>query len=235
MQPEQLANALLLAYQGDTLSHLLDRLDDQYSEMTNIDHERFWNGVGQFVRKPDCKWIRSYSPMHEVVRNCAAILETAVTRNKGLSSVAEKIFEQLRSSGENELVPHWLRTHLFAHGLFKRASQSSHAQFLSKEVTEREAHLLSSEWREKHLTGNLIPCAWDLMTVYTMLDTGIWDEECKKHLENDLERDDALDAFVLMLYGAHYTTDKETVNQMCGYDKFISRVRKRIADTDAHD
>lgn len=59
--------------------------------------------------------------MHENINNLASILERAANRNKGNREAAVKVFSQLKSDGENELVAHWIRTHVFAHNLFGRS------------------------------------------------------------------------------------------------------------------
>ena len=52
------------------------------------------------------------------------------------------------------------------------------------------------------------------MPVYTMINTEIWDDLCRKSLDGALSDDRALDAFTLMLYGAHYTTDRAIVEML---------------------
>ena len=85
------------------------------------------------------------------------------------------------------------------------------------------------------MSEKLIPCRWDLMPVYTMLDTGIWDDPCRKALDEVLKDDRALDAFTLMLYGGANTVGKESVEKMCSYDEYIRRVEARLASTNLHE
>lgn len=85
------AGILRNAYDGDTLTQLMDRFDDVYSELPSIDHVNLWQGIAAFAKKPDCSWSTSYSPMHEVVQSLAEVLERCVLRNPSFQSVATTI------------------------------------------------------------------------------------------------------------------------------------------------
>lgn len=228
-EPGVIAETLRKTYASDLLAQLMDRLDDVYSEAPKINHVAFWQGVGAFLKKPDCEWLASYSPMHEVVQNMSEMLERCVLRNPAFQPTATTIFSNLRSQGEDELTAHWLRRQIFLHGLFGQQRRPQNAPILTAEQTEALAKDMSHGWRTQHLSGMLIPCRWDVMPLYTMLDTGIWDEPCRKSLDDQLLGDRALDAFTLMLYGAHFTTDKSTVEKMCSYENYIGRVGQRLS------
>jgi hypothetical protein len=62
-----------------------------------------------------------------------------------------------------------------------------------------------------------------------MLETGIWDDPCRKQLDQVLANDLALDGFTLMLFGDDFTTDNALVDKMCSYEKYIERIRARLA------
>jgi hypothetical protein len=68
-----------------------------------------------------------------------------------------------------------------------------------------------------------------------MLDTGIWDDPCRKALDQELTNDRALDAFTLMLFGGNYTNGRETVEKMCSYEPYVARVEVRLASDDLHE
>jgi hypothetical protein len=59
-----------------------------------------------------------------------------------------------------------------------------------------------------------------------MVDTGIWDDECREILDDALSEDDALIGLTLMFYGAYFTTDRSTVEKICNYERYIDRLRK---------
>jgi len=199
-EPDEVAATLHAAYENDRLAQLTERLEGVYHELPSMNHVRFWKGVAQFLRKPDCDWITSYSPMHEVVQTFAEILERCVIRNPEFATTATSVFSNLCNADENELVSCWIRRQIFRHGLFGRELRSENASILDAEQTKAMALDLSHGWRSLHLSGKLIPCRWDLMPVYTMLDTGVWDEPCLKALDAVLVDDRALDAFTLMLF-----------------------------------
>jgi len=233
--PAEIAATLHKAYDTDTLAPLIDRFDDIYSELPSIDHVNLWQGIAAFAKKPDCEWIKSYSPMHEVVQSLAEVLERCVLRNPSFQSTATALFSNLRSQGEDELTALWLRRQIFLHGLFGRDRRPDNAVILSADQTEAVAKDMSHNWRTQHLSRKLIPCRWDLAPVCTMLDTGIWDDPCRKALNDALAEDRAVDAFTLMLYGGNYTNDIETVEKMCSYDPYFARIEARLAATDFHE
>jgi hypothetical protein len=227
-QPEEGAQSLRIAYDKNDLAPLIDRLNDLYSGLTDINHVQFWKGVAGFVRKPDCVWMTSFSPMYDVIQNFAKILLLAVRRNESFRPIAAKVFINLRNADEDVLTAAWLRMHIFMHGLFGRRRQEAEA-FLTSEQTEACARDMSIALRPKHLAGELIPCRWELQPVYTMLETGIWDDPCRKQLDEVVADDRALDGFTLMLFGGNFTTDQATVEKMCNYDTYIKRVSERLA------
>jgi hypothetical protein len=234
-KPDEIAVTLRAAYDNDTLMRLIDRFDDIYSELPSIDHVNLWQGIAKFAKKPDCEWIKSYSPMHEVVQSLAEVLERCVLRNPSFQDTATTIFNNLRNQDEDELTALWLRRLIFLHGLFGQDRRPDNAQFLTASQTEALAKEMAQTWRTQHLSGKLIPCRWDLAPVYTMLDTGIWDDPCRKALDDVLTDDRALDAFTLMLFGGNYTNGRGTVEKMCSYDPYIARVEARLASAELHE
>lgn len=52
---------------------------------------------------------------------------------------------------------------------------------------------------------------------------------CREQLNKAIDGDRALDGFTLMLFGGHFTIGKETLGKLCSYDKYIERVKVRVA------
>jgi hypothetical protein len=229
-KPDAIQRTLQRAYGDDSLARLIDRLDDLYGSLPNVDHVAFWKAVAAFLRKPDCEWMKSHQPMHEVGRNFAAILEKAVVRDKHMRQVATTVFTNLRNVDDTVLTALWLRYHIFEYGLYGHKSERRRsAAFLDREQTETVAHDMSVACKADHMAGKLIPCRWDLQPVYTMIDVGVWDDQCRTRLDEALANDRALDGLSLMLYGSHFSTDAETVKKLCNYDSYLARVRIRLS------
>ncbi len=231
--PDQVEGRLREFYESGALGQFTDRLDDIYFELGTIDHISFWQGVAGFMKKPDCVWMASYSPMHEVARNLATILEHAVGKNEELREDAVSVFRHLRDAGESELTAYWLRAHVHLFGLFGHDKLGSDEWFLDEEQIDALAREMAQTWRKEHLSGELIPCRWDLQPVYTMIDTQVWDEECRQALDDVLQDDRALDGISLMLYGGHFSTDSSTVEKMFDYECYTKRVKSRLASETA--
>jgi hypothetical protein len=226
--PDEIAQSLRFAHDNNRLGSLIDRLDDLYYGLTDINHVRFWKGVAKFVRKPDCEWMTSFQPMHDVIHNFARMLLLAVLRKDSFKSSAKEVFTNLRNDNEDVLTAQWLRSHFSMYGLFGANKGRSEGAFLTLEQTEAVAHDMSNALVPNHLQGKLIPCRWELGPVYTMLDTGTWGDSCRRQLDDALADDRALDGFTLMLYGASFTTGRETVEKMCNYGAYIQRVTQRL-------
>jgi energy-coupling factor transporter ATP-binding protein EcfA2 len=226
-EPDAIKSKLQRAYNDGVIDPLTDRIDDLYDELSSNRVLPFWRGIAAFAAKPDCVWITAYNPMHEKIYNFAEILEGAVGRNKSYRDIAVKIFSQLKSDGENELVALWLRTHVFAHNLFgNRRDQGK--WFLDASQTEAMTRELAATWRSQHLSGKLIPCRWDLQPVYTMVDMNVWDEPCRNLLDELLDDNNALDGFTLMLYGGPYSTGRDIVGKMCDLSRYLERAKARL-------
>jgi hypothetical protein len=165
--------------------------------------------------------------MHEITRNFASVLEEAVRRDERMKIRAASVFQGLSSDGEDELTAFWLRSHIFGHGLFGHKERSKHT-FISAAEAEASARKMCSKWRDQHLGGQLISCRWDLQPVFTMLDVGVWDEECRAAADAMLDNNQAVVAFSLMLYGNYFSTDKETISNICSYDSYIARVSNAL-------
>jgi hypothetical protein len=212
--PEEIERSLREAYKNDTLSALTDRLDDLYVSLTKIDHVRLWKGVARFLRKPDCEWMTSYEPMHEVIRNFADILPHAISRMEVLRSVATTVFNNLMNTDEDVLTARWIRAHLSMYGLYGNEQRSAETAFLTAEQTEAQARHMSVALRPKHLSGELLPCRWDLQPVYIMIDMGLWDDLCRSRLDSVMGDVRALDGFTLMLFGSYFVTGREVIGKM---------------------
>lgn len=228
-KPDAIAQLLRDAYEKEALDALIDRLNDLYPDLSDIDHVAFWTGVGDFLRKADGAWMSALSPMPQLTRNFADVLEHSAAQRPQTAAVAERVFHHLKNADEIALTARWLRNHLFIYGLFGYKARDREKPFLSAEEVAIIARELSERWRERHLATNLIPWLWDLQPIFTMLDVEVWDKRCQELLEQSIADDAALDGFTLMLYGGNYAVGKETIARMCSYDLYIERVRSRLA------
>lgn len=225
---DDIENHLRLMLQDDKLPQFIDRLGEIYFELKNINHVAFWTAVGRILKKPDCEWRTSYQPMYEIVRNFANVLESACKENYDFRTTAATVFSNLRNQGEAELTPMWLRSHFFVYGLFRRELRGGEEWFLTREQAEALAREMAAGWRAEHIAGRLIPCRWDMQTVYTLIDMGLWDDQCRALFDQKLADTAALDGITLMLYGSYYSTDYQTVSSMCSHDLFVERIKQRL-------
>lgn len=62
-----------------------------------------------------------------------------------------------------------------------------------------------------------------------MVDMEVWDEPCRRALDELLVDDRALDAFTLLLYGGAFTVSRETVGRLCTLDRYLERATARLS------
>jgi hypothetical protein len=218
------------AYSSDRLGFLIDRIGDMLHELPRNDRGEFWHGVSKFFEKPDCEWMRSYVPIHEFARAFEEIFFRMLELGQ-VQGVASVIFQDMVDRGDVLLASYLLRSNIFAHGLFGQ-ERSDHATFLARDATERLAKELSTKYRERHLKEQFVPCLWSLMPVYTMVDTGIWDQECRTHLTELLADPVALGGFVLMTFGGAYFTGRDMLDRIVNYERFSELVQQHLASSD---
>jgi energy-coupling factor transporter ATP-binding protein EcfA2 len=211
------------AFGDGVLMQLVDRLDDLYVALnSSFNQVSFWKGVAAFAKKPDCEWRTSYVPMHEAIRALGDLLQRAVARDQKLRKDATEIFRNLRNAEESELTARWIRRHFFIHGLYGKEKRGGDGWFLDADQTKAVGLDMARAFRPYHLSGTLIPCHWDLHPVFTMIDTGVWDDLCRKTLNDALLDTRAFDGFVLMLFGGPFVTERESIAAMWGYDLLSS-------------
>jgi len=225
---EQVQAKLGEAYERGVIGDLIYRIGELYVSLEGIDHVAFWRGVAAFAKKPDCEWMTFYQPIKQAIRDFADILPEAVQKNQDFRTQAATVFTNLKDEDESELTAHWLRRHFYVFGLYENKKRDGNDWFLNNEQTKAVSLEMSHQWRSLHLSGQLIPCRWDLQPVYAMTETGIWDDPCRQALDSTLLSDQALDGFTLMLFGADFGTDRVTIAKMCNYEAYIEHVKKRM-------
>ncbi|MBB3020844.1 energy-coupling factor transporter ATP-binding protein EcfA2 [Microvirga lupini] len=231
--PFEVEGRLQRAFSDGTLEHLIDRLDDVYVDLaSSIDHVAFWHGIAKFVRKPDCEWQAAYQPMYEIIRSLASTLDRSMRRRNELRAEGAAVFKALADAGESELTAQWLRRHIFVYGLFGREKRGGEKWFLTAEQTSEYALELTQKWQQAHLSGKLIPCHWSLQQVYAMMDTKLWDDECRSQVGKMLEDKRAVDGLALMLFGASFSTDEPGIEKLYSYEAFIRKAKQRLAEDD---
>jgi hypothetical protein len=168
--------------------------------------------------------------MNAVVRGFTDVLSRAVQKSPGaFIPIARTVFTNLRNTNENELTAVWLRDHVFNLGLFGQDQRNGERAFFDKDAVTAIVRDMNAELRALHLMGKLVPCRWDLQPVYTMVDSGAWDEPCRNALAHELERDEAADGMALMYFGAHYTTDASTIEAISGLGVFVAACQRRLS------
>lgn len=230
-QGPELEGSLRRIYDGGYFDDFFDRFSTIYLSSESLDELQFWTAVSNFLRKSGLSWIDRYNPMHEVVRNFADLFETKIRRSVGFKRSAETIFHHFVEINERELMPSWLRTHVFIYQLFGHQDRSSSQALISPKETADLVQSLGLVWRTEHLNAQLLQSRWSLQPVYTMIDSGSWAADCKNLLQTWMTDDIVVDAISLFLFGAYYSTGQDTVEAFCGWDFLLRRAKERLSSS----
>jgi hypothetical protein len=65
-----------------------------------------------------------------------------------------------------------------------------------------------------------------------MIDTGVWDDDCRARVKDFLTDPRAVDALTLMFYGDGYTTGRDTISKMVDLKEYLQLVDQRLATGD---
>jgi uridine kinase len=222
-----LASFLRDSYRNDRLGHYLQKMTDLAGELCLLDQRPFWQGVGQFLKKPDDDFILSYSPMREFVQSFAA----AFLKVTGKASHA--LYLDLLEQEEVELTSSLMRSHIFHHGLFGHTPSGRGGDiFLDSGESEAIASDLSAKYRGQHLHGRFLWSLWEWNSLYTMLDTGAWDNDCRLRLKQFLTDHEGVDALTLMLFGGRIFTGRDSISKMVDLDYYLECVDSRLDEGD---
>lgn len=225
--PDDLAAFLHESYQQNRIGNFLAKLGDISADLSSLDQQLFWRGVGQFLKKPDSEFLTAYSPMNEIVNSFSKVFF------KITGKAAHTLFSDLLRDGEVELTGLLIRVHLFRHGLFGNRHSEGDV-FLEREETEVIARDVSTNYRKQHLGGRFLWSLWHPNPIFTMLNIGVWDDACKARLQEFLADPKAVDALTLMFYGGSWAIGRDTVSKIVGLDEYLGSVEQRLGASDMH-
>ena len=111
--------------------------------------------------------------------------------------------------------------------------QSDRDVFLEGPEAETIVRKISEEHRKQHLARRFLWSLWQPIPLFTMVDTGVWDDACRTRLKEFLGDAKAVDALTLMLFGGGYT-QREEVAKILDLDEYLRLVERRLGATDMH-
>lgn len=210
----------------DAMDGFLERLDEVYFE-TPADHLSFWLGASSYLRRSPNDDIQLIPVMRNVSDELASMMTRAVRRNERLVPVAANVTMHLAKAGDVSLVPDWVRIHQFGHGI-GGIEKRDYTVWLNESQTAELVEGCFAQWRSQHLSGTLIRSVWDLDAVYSMLNAGKWDEQCRNAFTHLLADVRMFDSIILMMYAGNRYTGKSAVQELCDADIFWRKVDERL-------
>ena len=159
------------------LDNFLAKLVDTSADLATTPQQEFWHGVADFLRKLDDQFLTAACPMYQMVIAFASAFFAIAGKE------AETLHLDLIARDEVELTAALMRSHLFHYGLFGHNASEQREAFLERTDVERIAREMAVKHREQHLAGRFLWSLWDFNPVYTMVDTGVWDDACRVSAE----------------------------------------------------
>lgn len=212
----------------DEIASLLDRLDDVYSDHETVQHVNFWRGVAQYLKRQPPSEPADVTRLANVVDNLGDILPRAVRRRPSLRGAARDVFQDLAERYDDlTLVPTWLREQMWAHGVFDLRERGGETWY-TKDETIWWCERLSVRWKQRFLQENLFKLTWDLHWAYAILQSGNWDEACRKRATELIQRDETFDNLILMMFGGSNVVGRSTIAELCDPIVFWSMVDERL-------
>jgi predicted KAP-like P-loop ATPase len=212
---DEIADQMYIHNKSPHIDRISDRVAEIYQDLEDIQRNSYWKAATIVVEKSGKFWPKSEHEIYRPGRHLSDVLFSINRRNEGLGDHCRDIFFAQAKLNENVLAAHLLRQHIHWHGIFNRSdAEISSEAFLTKEEAEDLAISLSKKWRESHINGQLFPRHWDLVAVYTMIDTGIWDTKCRDLTTELIQEEEPAIGLLLSLYGSHYYTESQTVEKI---------------------
>ena len=211
-------------FQQNRIGNFLIKLGDLQEELSALPQKSFWQGVSQFLKKLDSEFVLTSSPMYETTRSFSSVF----LKIKDCS--ARALFLHLLARGDVEITGLLIRSHVFHYGLFGHSPSNNREVFLERAEVEEIARDTARKYREQHLAGRFLWSQWQFNPVYTMIDTGVWDDDCRARVQDFLTDDPrAIDALTLMFYGDGYTTGRDAISKIVDLEEYLKLVDQRLA------
>lgn len=214
--PVEIANEMGLSKAPHHRDRISYRVSEIYSELDDAQRQNFWSAAAIAVEEFGKIWPISERNIYRPGRHVSEVLFSVLKRDEQLKEHCRTVFFSQIGQVENLLIAHWIRQHIHWHGLFRNDARgiAGNGAFLTVEECKELSLTLSAKWRTQHINGQFFPRHWDLIAVYTMIDTGVWDDKCRE-LTTELLRDQSTAIGLLFsLYGGSYYSEKSTVNKI---------------------
>lgn len=212
----------------DTISALLDRLDELYPDQRAQPPLGFWEGVSRFVIADSTALPAEVLLKRNIAERLARLLIRSVIRKRTLQSAGESVIEYLRGSGEFNILPEVVRLHFFMHGVFGRRRDGAESAVLDKEATVKLGLDLSRDWKPRLIRGQILQYLVNFDPLLIMLDTDVWDDECRDYLQRSLRFSRNVDRVSLLLFGGRYMTEDAAIEKLCGRETLRRRAQWRL-------
>lgn len=221
------------AIDGGNGSAFLQRFSEIYEQGTGTNHPALWGDIAEIQRKPDDAWQRESSD-HDISHDFARVLTRRACQD--ISFPSTPVIAELRRLKDLEILPCVIHGHLFGHGLFGMTQEYEESNWIDKSFAEGLAHEIGKEFSDNFMTSSTaFAKTWDLYPYYIAKRAGYWSEECRTKATNDLKDIGFLDTMVIMMFGKNVMTDKEEVENMFDFNKFMDAIDMRIKGQDFSD
>ncbi len=213
--------------QFDDLNYILSY---HYATFSNCDHVKFWSAMARWCRKPDTSIPTSHDARVGYLEVIEGSFRSAIGKSPQLAGTVLDIVRASADIGAVEFSSRILRDQVWAHGLFDRQGRSDFEKVGKAADWEKACEETGARWKKEHLETEWFFGNWKESPVWFLSNIGAWDESCVNRLNELTEREEAFEAFVMMVFGRHYRVDRSGVETLIGWENF-SRKFKRLQDS----
>ncbi len=214
--PIEISDEMGLGNRSSPQDRISTRLVEIYPELDQIQRTNYWRAAAFTAKEFGQEWPKAGCAIYRAGWHLSEVLISAHRQDGGLREHCRVVFFDHLNQKEDLLVAHWLRRHIHWYGLFGNESHgaSGNGPFLSADECQALSLKFSAEWREQLVNGQFFPRHWDLIAVYTMIDTEMWDTRCRNLATELVHSDEALIGLLLSLFGGNFQSRSETVNKI---------------------
>lgn len=214
-------------HQG-TLPALLERVDDLFGRMPGLRSAHFWIGISRWLLDQEEQSLPA-SERRNWARYCSEIFVGHGRRATFAANETETILNALVQISDHSVLPHILRSEIFAHGLFG-STPNQEAPFLPRNYTADWARTLAASLRSKHIGHGLLRRLLDVEPLAFMIEVGAWDGPASQELLTELSIGENLDFFARLLFGPGYATEKSFVERIVPYSRLSELAASRLLE-----
>lgn len=216
----------------------LERMEEVYlsANLSDEAHRTLWKALGKFTTKPDTNWVDHYPIMRDIIRSMGNMF-TAQFMDTETANVelAKQVFDDFVKNEDAHFPSIILRAHFLIYGLYGWKLDESKRPFLQKGTVKDVAERLTKQYHDALVDEEWLASIYSYEPLFIIQHLGFWDDACLMRMDGFMTDPLGLDAVGMIFFGGINTSDKENLSKYFDYEKFVGRVKARLAEVGTDD